>query len=318
VGALVPRIVGSTVNGLTVSPTVEDISVGIILEVTPRTSPDGTIVMQINATKSSVGDEATGIPVFTDANGNVVRSPQIPLTTAQTTVSARNGQTVILGGLITKDQTESTRRIPYLGDIPVLGRLFRFDTVANQRTELLIIMTPYVVQNEEQSEWLNQRETERMSWCIADVVNIHGPVNVSGNPAFNMGPTDLIFPDADPTAPQPTPATPPLPGLGVPPGVPPTPLLTPPGLPLLPPPPGGLGLQIPPPPSPQISTRRGAGPPASEPRLQQPAIEPVLPPLGTQARWMPSPPQLLPPPMPASWGQGVAPAGPVAPAVYQP
>ena len=50
----------------TFNPTVEDISVGIILEVTPRTSPDGTIVMQINATKSSVGPDETGIPVFTD------------------------------------------------------------------------------------------------------------------------------------------------------------------------------------------------------------------------------------------------------------
>ncbi|NJM36120.1 MAG: type II and III secretion system protein, partial [Rhodomicrobium sp.] len=80
VGALVPRITGvnqSTIG--TTNPTVTDISVGIILEVTPRTSPDGTIVMQINATKSSVGPEAEGIPIFTDAAGNVVRSPQIPL-----------------------------------------------------------------------------------------------------------------------------------------------------------------------------------------------------------------------------------------------
>ncbi|NJM36119.1 MAG: type II and III secretion system protein [Rhodomicrobium sp.] len=110
----------------------------------------------------------------------------------------------MLGGLITKSLSESTRRLPYLGDIPVLGRLFRFDTVSEERTELLIIMTPYVIQNEEQSEWLNQRETERMSWCIADVVNIHGPVGVGGNPAYNSSPTDVIFPDVDPTAPQPT------------------------------------------------------------------------------------------------------------------
>src|SRR5262249_22043772 len=154
----------------------------------------GTIVMSVVATKSAVGPDATGIPVFTDANGNVVRSPQIPLTTAQTTVSARSGQTVILGGLITKNLSESTHRIPYLGDIPALGRLFRFDTVSNQRTELLIIMTPYIMNSEEQNEWLNQRESQRMSWCLADMVNIHGPVGLSGNPAFNqVAPT--IFPD---------------------------------------------------------------------------------------------------------------------------
>ena len=121
-GALVPRITGATTGQHRhYESDVADISVGIILEVTPRTSPDGTIVMQINATKSEVGPEATGIPIFTDAGGNVIRSPQIPITTAQTIVSAKSGQTIILGGLITKNQLETTRRIPYLGDIPVAG-----------------------------------------------------------------------------------------------------------------------------------------------------------------------------------------------------
>jgi type II secretion system protein D len=226
VGALVPRITGATTNqvGIT-NPTVQDISVGIILEVTPRTSPDGTIVMQINATKSEVGPEATGIPIFTDANGTVIRSPQIPITTAQTIVSAKSGQTIILGGLITTNQIETTRRIPYLGDIPVAGRLFRFDAVSQDRRELLLIMTPFVIQNEEQNEWLNQRESARMSWCLADIVNIHGPVGLDGNPEYNMTPSDVIYPDLDPTAPQnlpegsePTPATPPppMPGLELP------------------------------------------------------------------------------------------------------
>src|SRR5439155_22051403 len=155
VGAAVPRIQGATATGLTVTPIVQDINVGIVLNVTPRVSPDGTIVMQVYAEKSSVGPDATGIPVFTDANGNVVRSPQIPKTLAQTTVSARSGQTVVLGGLITKDLEENSRRVPYLGDIPVLGRLFRFDSVTNKRTELLVILTPYLVQTNEQIDWIN-------------------------------------------------------------------------------------------------------------------------------------------------------------------
>jgi hypothetical protein len=170
----------------------------LILQVTPRTSPDGTIVMQVYAEKSSVGPLSTAVPIGTDENGNPILSPQIPRTLAQTTVSARTGQTVILGGLITKDLEEQTRRVPYLGDIPVLGRLFRFDTASNVRTELLIILTPYLVTSEEQVEWMNARETERMSWCVADIVNIHGPVNISGNPAFNSGPTPLIYPDLHP------------------------------------------------------------------------------------------------------------------------
>jgi type II secretion system protein D len=304
VGALVPRITGGQSSTIgTFNPTVQDISVGIILEVTPRTSPDGTIVMAINATKSSVGPEETGIPVFTDPTGNVIRSPQIPLTTAQTTVSARSGQTVILGGLITKTLTESTRRIPYVADIPVLGRLFRFDTVSEQRTELLIIMTPYIMQTEEQNEWHNARESERMSWCIADLVNIHGPVGLSGNPAFNMAPSDLIFPDLDPTAPPAVPGatTPGYPPMGVPtPGVP-TPATPPPPLPglqsspppidplvpppLVPPPPGSHGLSLPPPPVQTAPVGSGVqhSPQLPTNDLRSPNIEPVAPPPGTQA-----------------------------------
>ncbi len=198
VGALVPRITGAATTGLSVVPILNDINVGLILQVTPRVSLDGTIAMQVYAEKSSVGPDATGIPVTTDANGNVIRSPQIPRTLAQTTVLSRSGQTIILGGLITKDQEEETRRIPYLADIPVVGRLFRIDTVVNKRTELLIIMTPYLVTSEDQIDWINARESERMSWCVADLVNIHGPVPLGGNPAFNAGPTPLIFPDLQP------------------------------------------------------------------------------------------------------------------------
>src|SRR5262245_9769877 len=255
VGALVPRITGVQQSTIGVAnPQLTDISVGIILEVTPRTSPDGTIVMVVNATKSSVGPDATGIPVFTDANGNVVRSPQIPLTTAQTTVSASTGQTIILGGLITNSLSESTRRIPYLADIPVLGRLFRFDTISKQRTELLIVLTPYIIEDAGQNEWLNQRESERMSWCLADIVNIHGPVGLSGNPAFNMPSTEVIFPDLNPGAPQPTPAAqPPLDPL-MPGGTGPIPYYAPPQA-------------NPPPPSPAM-------PPAPAPMLNPPPATP--------------------------------------------
>lgn len=203
VGSLVPRISGVTATNTAVIPVIQDINVGLILQVTPRTSPDGTIVMQVYAEKSVVGPQATAIPIGTDTNGNPILSPQIPRTLAQTTVSARTGQTVILGGLITKDLEETTRRIPYLADIPVLGRLFRFDTARNTRKELLIIMTPYLVTSDEQIEWINARESERMSWCVADIVNIHGPVTMAGNPAFNSAGTPLIFPDMQPGAPTP-------------------------------------------------------------------------------------------------------------------
>src|SRR5437773_7792998 len=66
-------------------------------------------------------------------------------------------------------------------------------------------MTPYLVTSEDQIDWINSRESERMSWCVADLVNIHGPVPLSGNPAFNSSPTPLIFPDLQPGAIPPNP-----------------------------------------------------------------------------------------------------------------
>ncbi len=196
VGARVPRISSTQiVNNSQINATVLE-NVGILLGVTPRTSPDGLIVMEINAEKSQLGPIDQGIPISINANGDVIRSPQINITTAQTTVSARSGQTVILGGLITTSESEVTRRVPYLADVPVVGRLFRFDSITKQRTELLIIMTPFIMRTDEDVEWMNQRESERMSWCLADIVNVHGEVSMSaGAGAKYPGDSPLIFPD---------------------------------------------------------------------------------------------------------------------------
>ena len=172
-------------------------NVGILIGVKPRTSPDCVIVMEINAEKSQLGPIDQGIPISINANGDVIRSPQINITTAQTTVSARSGQTVILGGLITTSNNEITRRVPYLADVPVLGRLFRFDSITKQRTELLIIMTPFIMRSDEDIEWMNQRESERMSWCLADIVNVHGEVPFAAQGgARDYGTSPLIFPDS--------------------------------------------------------------------------------------------------------------------------
>jgi type II secretion system protein D len=318
VGSLVPRISGITATQVAVIPAVQDINVGLILQVTPRTSPDGTIVMQVYAEKSAVGPLSTAVPVGTDAQGNPILSPQIARTLAQTTVSARTGQTVVLGGLITKDQQENTRRIPYLADIPVLGRLFRFDAVTNTRTELLIILTPYLVTSDEQIEWINARESERMSWCIADLVNIHGPVSLSGNPAFNAGNTELIFPDLHPGAPPVA-----LPhGTIFEGGYPTGPMPYQEAAPRQPDSVSGGSAPASPPPPPQPNpSGYPQGPPPYNERPSAPSGEFVPPPapapgLGTSRRFqegviIPEPPSLMPP---AAAGQ----TGPQSPAVIQP
>ncbi len=216
VGQRVPRIVSSqVVEGAVINSTTLE-NVGIILGVTPRISPDGLVVMEIDAEKSRLGAEEDGIPISINANGQVIRSPIIDTIVAQTTVSAVSGQTVILGGLITKDDQLIARRVPYLSEIPIVGSLFRFDTADHRRSELLFIMTPYVVRDEGDVEMIKQMESQRMSWCLSDVVAIHGDVNLSSNgnshvACWDHGPTKVIYPDLLPTVPEPLEIAPPEP-----------------------------------------------------------------------------------------------------------
>ncbi len=221
VGQRVPRVgsLQNTTAGGTISNTVLD-NVGIILGVTPRISPDGLVVMEIDAERSELSDEA--VPIGIAADGGVVEQRIIDVVTAQTTVSALSGQTVILGGLITTNSAVVNRKVPFLGDVPVAGHLFRYDSNEEQRNELLIIMTPHIVDDEEDAEWIKQVESQRMNWCLADVVDVHGEGVLSGvrnnwNENWDDHPTDVIYPDREPTLPEPLPpaddlpAEPPLP-----------------------------------------------------------------------------------------------------------
>lgn len=218
VGSRVPYVTSSQQTNFGIQNTTTFENVGLLLQVIPRTSPDGLIVMQISAEKSQLGPEATGVPTFISSTGQVIRSPQILINTAQTVVSAQSGQTVLLGGLITNNREQETRRTPYLSDIPVLGRLFRYDFEINRRTELLIIMTPHIVRNEEDVERINARESERMNWCLSDVANLHGDVSWAkgGNSAWGERISPMIFPDQDPTGRVPTMGEPVPPPAGAP------------------------------------------------------------------------------------------------------
>ncbi len=201
VGQRVPRIVSSIINQNGAQNNVALENVGLIIGVTPRISPEGNVVMEIDAEKSKLGPENEGIPVSISANGSVIRSPRVDTITAQATVSAADGETIILGGLISRSTRTEHRQVPWLGDIPVLKYLFSYDLFEMQRTELLIIMTPHVVRSQGDMERLKQAEFARMSWCEADIFDIHGDVY----PATNMtieemerGNWDVVYPDVDP------------------------------------------------------------------------------------------------------------------------
>jgi general secretion pathway protein D len=214
VGQRVPRIVGSTfgVNGQSNAIDLEN--VGLILGVTPRISPDGNVVMEIDAEKSKVGPEEEGIPVAISTEGTIIRSPRVDTITAQTTVSVADGETVVLGGLISTEEETEERRTPFLSDIPVLGHLFRYDFSDERRNEMIIILTPTVIRTPADAEKIKQAEFARMSWCAANVYDVYGDVGMDFRTDLAV-PTDdhdteVIYPDLNPRG-EPTRSPTPLP-----------------------------------------------------------------------------------------------------------
>ncbi len=199
VGQRVPRITGSAVNQVGQVNSISLENVGLILGVTPRVSPGGVVVMEIDAERSELGPLSDGIPVAV-SEGEIIRSPTVDLAMAQTTVSANDGETVVLGGLINKRTSTTRRRVPWLAEIPVLGNIFKYDSDDVRRQELLIILTPHVVHNEADAQKYLQLEAARMHWCLADVHEVHGPTGLCNDFECPIcrGKTQVIYPDSDP------------------------------------------------------------------------------------------------------------------------
>ncbi len=102
------------------------------LEVTPQITPEGNVLMDVDVTKDSVGRvTAAGFAIDTKH--------------VKTQVLVDNGGTVVIGGIFQEAEREDTTKVPFFGDIPVLGNLFKTRTKSNNKTELLIFLTPKVV-----------------------------------------------------------------------------------------------------------------------------------------------------------------------------
>ena len=155
IGQEVPVVDGVNITAVgSANPVIRQSDAGIILEVTPRISPDGTVVVDVKAEKSAYRTgRGSGVPIFTDAtSGNVIEAPIKDLTKADGTVSVQDGQTIVLGGMIGNQTVISESKVPWLGDLPWVGRLFRHDIETVSRKELLIFLTPTVLTSTHDSE----------------------------------------------------------------------------------------------------------------------------------------------------------------------
>ena len=107
------------------------------LKVTPQITPDNRIILDIDVKNDSIG-------TITVASGGV-NVPSIDTKEIVTQVLLNDGQTVVLGGVLQTTHREDSTKVPFLGDIPVLGNLFKTTSKTNNKDELLIFVTPKIV-----------------------------------------------------------------------------------------------------------------------------------------------------------------------------
>jgi general secretion pathway protein D len=131
-------------------------NVGIILRVTPFITPDGMVEMIVSPETSSLADRSSWVPISANALAPVVNSRL-----ADTVVVVPDGQTVVIGGLMQTQILESESKIPLLGDIPYLGNAFKRKIKSNQKTELMIFLTPVVIAAPGQLAGITAQERDR-------------------------------------------------------------------------------------------------------------------------------------------------------------
>lgn len=221
-GQNIPVITGFTANGTTGvnTPTVTQRDAGVQLQVMPRITADGNVVMMLYAQRSQYRQQ--GVPLSTDATGRTVTSPILDISRLQTTISVPTGNTVVIGGLINSRDEAFTNKAPFLSEIPLLGHLFRYDSRSTRRVELLVFLTPRIISGACDEETIKDVEMGRIHFIESEAEEMHGPLRSLPSPEDVFGdqkPPTPIFSPGGPNNNNPPP--PPAPGLD--PNLPPPP-----------------------------------------------------------------------------------------------
>lgn len=147
VGQEVPTLTGSTASSNNTNPfqTIDRREVGVRLRVTPQINEGDAVQLLIEQEVSSVAGSTSVDVTFNKRE-------------LKTTVLARDGETIVLGGLIDEDVQESLSKVPLLGDIPILGHLFKSTSVTTRKRNLMIFIRPTIIRDDERMGALSQRK----------------------------------------------------------------------------------------------------------------------------------------------------------------
>ena len=200
VGQTIPTVTSFQTNATTgvISPTLTQRDTGIGMQVTPRINQDGDIVIQLYAFRSQLSQQT--VNVTTDSRGQPVGQRITDLSNVRSTVLVPSNSTIVIGGMISSRDETTSRKAPFLGDLPVLGQLFRYDSRTAIRSELLIFLTPRIVDGPEEEECLKDIEMSRLHFIESEAEEVHGPLRaVAPEQLFEEGQAPWIGPDVPPS-----------------------------------------------------------------------------------------------------------------------
>ena len=167
---------------------IDYIDVGVTLSVVPTISADGNVTLKIKPEVSTKNSTLELQGVASGSNTTFVRS-RVPVVTTQmleTTVVVKDGTTVVVGGLIQDREAKTRKKIPVLGDIPILGSAFRTKTNDMNKTELVVFLTPHIVSGkkdtaeqdkylDQNGDWIEFNKVGGYDFLKADTTTSQGP-----------------------------------------------------------------------------------------------------------------------------------------------
>ncbi|WP_318496503.1 type II secretion system secretin GspD [Photobacterium leiognathi] len=131
------------------------IDTGVMLEITPTINENGLVEMKVKQEVSDTSDAGS------------TTTPPILKRSIDTNLVAETGQTVVLGGLISQNQTSTIHKVPLLGDIPVLGQLFKSTSLKDRKTELIVTLTPHIIYDRADADFYTKEFQNVIGWKLA-------------------------------------------------------------------------------------------------------------------------------------------------------
>lgn len=160
VGSNIPYVTrqDTTVASTTNYSSYEYKDVGVTLKVTPQINNEGFIRMKLDQAVTKLASDSATV----DSVGTKILAPTTLKRTAKTTVTIKDGQTVVIGGMIEENSSEGTYKVPLLGDIPLLGWLFKSRSKSADRTNLFVFITPRIIRTPEDAAGIHEDKKEYM------------------------------------------------------------------------------------------------------------------------------------------------------------